>query len=150
MTRDDAAAWCLAAGEWWGEKEAIEDSKVVAAMLLGVDDAGPSLSVEAPGGFQKWRKKPVVVEAWQFDGRLETILAMSAAGLEGIGAACREDGTFTGEMVVRTLEGRMTAREGDYIIRGVAGELYPCKAEIFAATYEPAGEGETDGESREG
>ena len=39
---------------------------------------------------------------------------------------------------VNTLEGRMHAKLGDYIIRGVKGELYPCKPDIFAKTYEPA------------
>lgn len=39
---------------------------------------------------------------------------------------------------IETLEGTMTARPGDWIIRGVKGEIYPCKPDIFAATYEPA------------
>jgi hypothetical protein len=41
------------------------------------------------------------------------------------------------EMIVATLEGEMTARPGDWIIRGIAGELYPCKPEIFEKSYEP-------------
>ncbi len=41
-------------------------------------------------------------------------------------------------LTINTLEGRMHAAPGDWIIRGVQGELYPCKADIFAATYEPA------------
>ena len=43
-----------------------------------------------------------------------------------------------GEVFIQTLEGRMSGALGDWIIRGVKGELYPCKPEIFAATYEPA------------
>ena len=39
---------------------------------------------------------------------------------------------------IRTLEGEMTATQGDWIIKGVKGEFYPCKPDIFAATYEPA------------
>ncbi len=39
--------------------------------------------------------------------------------------------------IIETLEGTMTANAGDYVIMGVAGEVYPCKPEIFAATYEP-------------
>lgn len=39
-------------------------------------------------------------------------------------------------MVIKTLEGEVTAKLGDYIIRGVAGEIYPCKPEIFEAPYE--------------
>lgn len=43
----------------------------------------------------------------------------------------------TGELVIRTLEGDMRATHGDWIIRGVQGEMYPCKPDIFEATYEP-------------
>jgi hypothetical protein len=41
-------------------------------------------------------------------------------------------------IIIRTLEGGMTASPGDWIIRGVQGEFYPCKPDIFEATYEPA------------
>jgi len=40
-------------------------------------------------------------------------------------------------LLIDTLEGTMTARRGDWIIKGVVGEIYPCKPDIFAATYEP-------------
>ena len=46
----------------------------------------------------------------------------------------------TGELLIATLEGVMRASIGDWIIRGVAGEFYPCKDSIFSATYEPADE----------
>lgn len=49
----------------------------------------------------------------------------------------REGGAIV-EAIISTLEGTMTASNGDWIIRGVKGELYPCKPDIFAATYEPA------------
>lgn len=42
-------------------------------------------------------------------------------------------------LLIDTLEGQMTASPGDWIIRGVAGEIYPCKHDIFKATYEPVG-----------
>jgi hypothetical protein len=42
---------------------------------------------------------------------------------------------------ISTFEGEMTAQPGDWIIKGVKGELYPCKPDIFAATYEPVGHG---------
>ena len=45
-----------------------------------------------------------------------------------------------GLLKIKTLEGVMTAQRGDWIILGVAGELYPCKPDIFATTYEPAGD----------
>ena len=43
----------------------------------------------------------------------------------------------TGSAFIATLEGTMEARIGDYIIRGIRGEIYPCKPDIFEATYEP-------------
>jgi hypothetical protein len=50
------------------------------------------------------------------------------------GRASQENGVA---MYIRTLEGTMLAREGDWIIKGVAGEFWPCKAHVFNATYEP-------------
>lgn len=44
---------------------------------------------------------------------------------------------YDGTLTIRTLEGDMTANKGDWIIKGVQGEFYPCKPDIFAATYEP-------------
>jgi len=78
----------------------------------------------------KFRKKPVVVEAWQYEGWRET---QRPDWLIDSKAMFLEDGTF----VIDTLEGRMTAQPGDWIIRGVKGEIYPCKPDVFAATYEP-------------
>lgn len=81
----------------------------------------------------KYRKKPVVIEAvqWQGDNRQEVL--DFDKGIEWVAGP----GDFhTGDIYVPTLEGRMHASVGDYIIRGVAGEVYPCKADIFAATYD--------------
>ena len=61
---------------------------------------------------RKYRKRPVVVEAYQTDR----------------------------EMIIHTLEGDHHASVGDYIITGVKGEQYPCKPDIFAKTYEPVDE----------
>ena len=57
---------------------------------------------------KKYRKKPVIVEAYRTDK----------------------------EVVIHTLEGDLTAQPGDYIITGIAGEQYPCRADIFEVTYE--------------
>jgi hypothetical protein len=46
-------------------------------------------------------------------------------------------GSLSGALIIHTLEGAMTASVGDWIIRGVKGEFYPCKPDIFEATYEP-------------
>ena len=48
---------------------------------------------------------------------------------------------FTDYLSIKTLEGTMRADQGDWIIRGVKGEIYPCKPEIFVATYDPVEEG---------
>lgn len=45
---------------------------------------------------------------------------------------------------IKTLEGTMVAKAGDYIIKGVKGEIYPCKADIFKKTYEPVNEARVD------
>lgn len=73
----------------------------------------------------RYRKKPVVIEARPFNDEGDTDLANW----------CR--GYLTGHgLIIRTLEGEMRADLGDWIIKGVKGEFYPCKPEIFDATYE--------------
>jgi hypothetical protein len=89
----------------------------------------------------KWRKRPVVVDAWRWTGRPpREELPEWLLNWQHDGASVLWD-TFTGHMSIPTLEGLMTAHPGDWIIRGVNGELYPCKPDIFAKTYEPAEEG---------
>jgi hypothetical protein len=81
----------------------------------------------------KYSKKPVVIEAIQFDG------ANGQDILDFIGDHEDIDGRsfVTGKNVfIPTLEGMMTASVGDYIIKGVNGEFYPCQPDIFAKTYE--------------
>lgn len=82
----------------------------------------------------QYRKKPVVIEAMQLvaDPSDEFNDAINAfmAGCDWVGD---RDG-----IDIRTLEGVMHADPGDWIIKGVKGEFYPCKPDIFAATYEPA------------
>lgn len=78
----------------------------------------------------KYRKKPVVIEAVQWNGTNMTEIANftknSNRYIEFEGDICR----------IETLEGIMTASKGDFIIKGVQGEFYPCKPEIFEQTYE--------------
>ncbi|OWT55237.1 hypothetical protein [Candidimonas nitroreducens] len=85
----------------------------------------------------KFRKKPVVVEAYQ----------LPPAGVDvpqSFHDWCDEVGFTDFEsdrdetLVIPTLEGDMIASPGDWIIKGVTGEFYPCKADVFAASYEPA------------
>lgn len=81
----------------------------------------------------KFRKKPVVIEAVQWDGSQEAIeLLAELTHNPGFACAAQE------AIIIPTLEGKMRADKGDWIIKGVKGELYPCKPDIFASTYEPA------------
>lgn len=77
----------------------------------------------------KFRKKPIVIEAVQFNN--------SADIHEFCGDIAREP---VGEeyMEISTLEGVMRANKGDYIIKGINGGFYPCKNDIFEKTYEKA------------
>jgi hypothetical protein len=78
----------------------------------------------------KFRKKPVEIEARQFIEGAGDEIAEWCGGMYG-------DSFVYGPCVaINTLEGVMRALPGDWIIRGVAGEFYPCKPEIFRATYE--------------
>lgn len=85
----------------------------------------------------KLRKKPVVIDAFQLPAAGEDVS-------EAFHEWCNEVGfvNWTSErdetLAIQTLEGVMTAQPGDWIIKGVKGEFYPCKPDIFAATYEPA------------
>lgn len=86
-----------------------------------------------------FRKKPVTIEAQQFtglDSYLEIVEWMKACG--DTHALANEVRFETPIMLLHTLEGTMAANPGDWIIRGVAGEFYPCKPDIFTATYDPA------------
>lgn len=86
---------------------------------------------------KQYRKKPVVIEAIQwlgeksFDELYEFTNADNDYGIVGM-----KDGR--GDVAkIRTLEGVMDAQPGDFIIKGVSGEFYPCKPDIFELTYEP-------------
>lgn len=95
------------------------------------------------GGFEmskarQYRKKPVVVEAMLF----ETNNEVGSPNMDAIVNWCNQgkleaaawhNGT---DILIQTLEGEMKASVGDYIIKGVKGEFYPCKPDVFQATYE--------------
>lgn len=78
-----------------------------------------------------YRKRPVEVAAMQLTPA--TFKAVVDWAEPFVGAGEDEQGVF---VLIRTLEGDVWAREGDWVIRGVAGEFYPCRADIFEATYE--------------
>ena len=88
----------------------------------------------------KFRKKPVVIEAVQWQGKYsfpgderpdwfrDQVNSMREIGL------CADNRT----LIIKTREGEMRAEPGDWIIKGVAGEFYPCKPDIFEQIYEAA------------
>jgi hypothetical protein len=82
----------------------------------------------------QYRKKPVVIEAFPWDGTAEGARPIINWVLDGDGVA-RYHAT-PAAIAIDTLEGVITASPGDWIIRGVQGEHYPCKPDIFDATYE--------------
>lgn len=86
----------------------------------------------------RYRKLPVEIEAVQL--RWDNWSEMCEfAGVGSLAEGKPEGKMLDGQMIglqIPTLEGVMLANEGDYIIRGVKGELYPCKPDIFKATYE--------------
>lgn len=102
-----------------------------------------------------FRKKPIVIEAYQFTGIPTTgntppkwlMAAVNSAfgdGLKVPGTTLCVGGVVSNfreqTMDIGTLEGVMKASKGDWIIKGVKGELYPCKPDIFEATYEAVGD----------
>lgn len=92
----------------------------------------------------RWRKKPVVIEAKQATGTPESNREI-IDWTRGSSTPASMDKNAEGrpQLSIATLEGAHWVTPGDWIIRGSKGEHYPCKEDIFAATYEPAGEGET-------
>lgn len=84
----------------------------------------------------KYRKKPIVIEAIKYqaelgNNRMINWLAQQEANV-------KDWLFFDGEITIPTLEGNMKASDGDWIIKGVNSEFYPCKSDIFEKTHEPA------------
>jgi hypothetical protein len=86
-----------------------------------------------------FRKKPITISAIQFAGTPESFREiadwMAAHGAAGLGGV---DSGSSHTMHIDTLEGKMDANPGDWIIRGTRGEFYPCRPDIFAESYENA------------
>ena len=74
----------------------------------------------------KFRKKPVVIEAIQWNNNPQEVMAFHSSMI------LRSDGS----LFIGTLEGTMHVSDKDWIIKGVNGEFYPCKPDIFEKTYE--------------
>lgn len=88
----------------------------------------------------RYRKKPVVIDAFRLGGDNMPSWFLDKRDTNEI-TTHNEDGRYRGGpdyALINTLEGQMRAEYGDWIIRGVKGEIYPCKPDIFEATYERA------------
>ena len=87
---------------------------------------------------QKYRKKPVVIEAVQLTWGTWGEMCDFVGSIQ-VEDCCKarmgKDNKI--ELMIPTLEGDMLAKQGDWIIRGVQGEFYPCKPDVFELTYEP-------------
>lgn len=89
----------------------------------------------------KYRKKPIVIEAIQIHGNVSEIENF-VGNVASVDVSIEDSAWQVGKgtphtiVVVHTLEGDMYATDGDYIIKGVKGEFYPCRQDIFDETYE--------------
>jgi hypothetical protein len=83
---------------------------------------------------KKYRKKPVVIEAWKWD-ETRTMFDKIGCKLMSCSGHAEMPDMMT-NLRIETLEGTMHVNKGDFIIKGVAGEFYPCKPDIFEKTYE--------------
>lgn len=90
-----------------------------------------------------YRKKPIEIEAFQYDGDLKgkdgyyvPDWAVDAFELGVMYYASRSDNEPPCELFIKTLEGDHHVSVGDFVVQGIQGELYPCKPDIFEATYE--------------
>lgn len=94
----------------------------------------------------KYRKKPVEIEAFQYDGDLinskgeyyvpEWAVEAYLNGIMFYGCGRDDNEEYIEELFIKTLEGTHHVSVGDYVIQGIKGELYPCKPDIFEKTYE--------------
>ena len=94
----------------------------------------------------KYRKKPVVIEAVQWTGENHREIWDFLTGKTGERMTASGDNSYIdhskvkGGLIIKTLEGEHIASIGDFIIKGISGEFYPCKPDIFEKTYEAVDE----------
>jgi hypothetical protein len=85
---------------------------------------------------QNFRKKPVIIQAMLWDGQQDTLNLLMQIGMKYGGYRTASDGKTISNLTIQTLEGSMSASIGDFIIKGIKGEFYPCKPDIFHKSYE--------------
>lgn len=82
----------------------------------------------------KYRKKPIIIDAWEWDETKETFNKIGCVSMGSSGHIERPDEMTN--LRILTLEGTMRVDKGDFIIKGIKGEYYPCKPDIFKLTYD--------------
>lgn len=119
----------------------INDPQIVEARACAdlMEQERDAVRVQIEANRNRYRKRPVVIEAVQWTGANVSAIGNFVMARPPTSSDVSVD--FTADpptLTIRTLEGDMRADPGDWIIRGVKGEYYPCKPDIFAATYEAA------------
>lgn len=104
-------------------------------VLVRDNDHSKTIELNISNMIKKYRNKPVIIEAIQFEDNADCILAIHKFVGQETTRVNYED-KDNPYIKIETLEGTMKASVGDYIIKGVNGEFYPCKPDIFAKTYE--------------
>lgn len=129
MTSDDLIAWGYATGFYRNDCVRCKDTFIGAKRSFRCKDCADIERANETASYLKTvRKKPVEVKAIRYNGNnaWDIINALRDSGIYEV----------MDTLQIPTLEGTMTAQPGDWIIKGVAGEVYPCKADIFEQTYE--------------
>ena len=90
----------------------------------------------------RYQKKPIVIEAFRWTGGPDQTEdpAWIVDALIHCKARVMDGGTDNAIMILSTLNGNVTVHSGEWIVKGVKGELYPCRPDIFEATYKPVNE----------
>lgn len=91
----------------------------------------------------KYRKRSIVVEAWQYRGRSITNDWPEWVRFEYGRSNIRENGPAWGDLAIVTLEGGILLKPGNWLVKGIKGEIYPVNDDVFRATYDPVTETET-------
>lgn len=87
----------------------------------------------------KFRKRPIVIEAWQWLGQPHNEWP------RWVSDGARVSQADSAALAIHTLEGELSARLGDWLIHGIRGEVYPCKPNVFSETYDPVPDSQDDG-----
>ena len=103
---------------------------------IDVESMRESRLIKRGDRMAKYRKKPVVIEAIEFDETAEKIIEVKNFMNDHDVVVSFNNSARIGQLKINTLEGVMKANPGDYIIKGINGEFYPCKPDIFHKTYE--------------